>query len=59
MEYSIDIVYIILNNNKTVSGSDAVASLLGRCRKDPHSPHRGNFCHPEGEGKKLFPIIVN
>jgi hypothetical protein len=20
--------------------------------KDPHSPHGGNFCHPEGEGKE-------
>jgi hypothetical protein len=19
--------------------------------KDPHSPHRGNFCRPEGEGR--------
>ena len=32
---------------------------LGRSRKDPYSPHRGNFCRPEGEGKKLFLIIVN
>jgi hypothetical protein len=33
---------------------------LGRSRKDPYSPHRGNFCHPEGGGeKKLFLIIVN
>ena len=31
---------------------------MGRSRKDPHSPHRGNFCRPEGE-KKLFLIIVN
>jgi hypothetical protein len=31
---------------------------MGRSRKDPHSPHRGNFCRPEGR-KKLFLIIVN
>jgi hypothetical protein len=24
--------------------------LLGRSRKDPHSPHGGNFCSPEGVG---------
>jgi hypothetical protein len=28
-------------------------SEMGRSRKDPHSPHRGNFCHSEGEGKKI------
>jgi hypothetical protein len=41
--------------------------LLGRSRKDPHSPHGGNFCSPEGVGgggggggeTKLFLIIVN
>jgi hypothetical protein len=33
---------------------------LGRSGKDPYSPHGGNFCRPEREGrKKLFPIIVN
>ena len=32
---------------------------MGHSRKDPHSPHRGNFCRPEGEGEKLFLIIVN
>jgi hypothetical protein len=32
--------------------------VLGRSRKDPHSPHGGNFCCPEGE-TKLFLIIVN
>jgi hypothetical protein len=33
---------------------------LGCSRKDPYSPHRGNFCRPEGERrKKLFLIIVN
>ena len=33
---------------------------MGRSRKDPHSPHGGNFCCPEGEGEtKLFLIIVN
>jgi hypothetical protein len=32
--------------------------IMGRSRKDPYSPHRGNFCRPEGE-KKLFLIIVN
>jgi hypothetical protein len=26
--------------------------ILGRSRKDPHSPHGGNFCRPEGEGRK-------
>ena len=26
---------------------------MGRSRKDPHSPHRGNFCRPEGEGDKI------
>ena len=25
---------------------------LGRSRKDPQSPHGGNFCRPEGEGRK-------
>jgi hypothetical protein len=35
-----------------------VGDAMGRSRKDPHSPHRGNFCRPEGE-KKLFLIIVN
>ncbi len=33
--------------------------ILGRSRKDPYSPHRGNFCCPEGRGEKLFLIIVN
>jgi hypothetical protein len=29
-------------------------------RKDPHSPHGGNFCRPERvERNKLFVIIVN
>jgi hypothetical protein len=28
------------------------AVKLGRSRKDPHSPHGGNFCPPEGEGRK-------
>ena len=33
---------------------------MGRSRKDPYSPHRGNFCCPEGGGeKKLLLIIVN
>jgi hypothetical protein len=33
---------------------------MGRSRKDPYSPHGGNFSRPEGEGrKKLFLIIVN
>jgi hypothetical protein len=33
---------------------------MGHSRKDPYSSHRGNFCRPEGEGrKKLFLIIVN
>jgi hypothetical protein len=33
---------------------------MGCSRKDPYSPHRGNFCCLEGEGKKkLFLIIVN
>jgi hypothetical protein len=34
---------------------------MSHSRKDPHSPHGGNFCRPEGgEGeKKLFLIIVN
>ena len=26
---------------------------MGRSRKDPHSPHRGNFCRPEGDGEKI------
>jgi hypothetical protein len=26
---------------------------MGRSRKDPHSPHGGNFCRPEGEGDKI------
>jgi hypothetical protein len=25
---------------------------MGHSRKDPYSPHGGNFCHPEGEGRK-------
>jgi hypothetical protein len=25
---------------------------MGRSRKDPHSPDGGNFCRPEGEGRK-------
>ncbi len=28
------------------------AYTMGRSRKDPNSPHRGNFCCPEGEGRK-------
>ena len=35
---------------------------MGRSRKDPYSPHRGNFCRPDSGGggeKKLFLIIVN
>jgi hypothetical protein len=31
---------------------------MGCSRKDPYSPHGGNFCRLEGE-KKLFLIIVN
>ena len=27
-------------------------SIMGCSRKDPHFPHRGNFCRPEGEGRK-------
>ena len=27
-------------------------SKMGRPRKDPYSPHGGNFCRPEGEGRK-------
>jgi hypothetical protein len=34
-------------------------SGMGRSRKDPYSSHGGNFCRPEGEGEKLFLIIVN
>ena len=31
-----------------------VTPLMDHSRKDPHSPHRGNFCHPEGlEGDNL------
>ena len=26
--------------------------IMGHSKKDPYSPHRGNFCHPEGEGRK-------
>jgi hypothetical protein len=26
---------------------------MGRSRKDPYSPHEGNFCRPEGEGDVL------
>jgi hypothetical protein len=38
--------------------------VIGSFQKDPQStppppPHRGNFCHPEGEGKNLFLIIVS
>ena len=29
-----------------------IITILGRSRKDPHSPHRGNFWRPEGEGRK-------
>ena len=29
-----------------------VFSVLGCSRKDPYSPHGGNFCRPEGEGRK-------
>jgi hypothetical protein len=34
---------------------------MGRSRKDPYSPHGGNFCRPGGGGgeKKLLLIIVN
>jgi hypothetical protein len=32
---------------------------MGYSRKDPHSPHGGNFCCPEGEGRKMFLIIVS
>ena len=27
--------------------------LMGRSRKDPYSPHGGNFCCPKGEGGKM------
>jgi hypothetical protein len=27
-------------------------TIVGRSRKDPYSPHGGNFCRPEGEGRK-------
>jgi hypothetical protein len=30
------------------------ALVLGRSRKDPHSPHRGNFLRPEREGRKNY-----
>ena len=37
-----------------------INTTLGRSRKNPHSPHRGNFCCPEGRGeKKKFLIKVN
>ena len=26
---------------------------MGRSRKDPYSPHRGNFSRPEEEGRKI------
>ena len=26
---------------------------MGRSRKDPYSPHRGNLCRPEGEVRKI------
>jgi hypothetical protein len=26
---------------------------MGCSRKDPYSPHRGNFCRPEGRGDKI------
>jgi hypothetical protein len=30
-----------------------IYNKMGRSRKDPYSPpHGGNFCHPEGEGRK-------
>jgi hypothetical protein len=29
-----------------------VKLALGHSRKDPHSPHGGNFCRPEREGRK-------
>jgi hypothetical protein len=29
-----------------------IYNKMGRFRKDPYSPHGGNFCHPEGEGRK-------
>jgi hypothetical protein len=32
-------------------------------RKDPHFPHRGNFCSPEGDGRNFLcggsVVIVN
>jgi hypothetical protein len=39
--------YVIMSVNQVT-----VTSLMGRSRKDPYSPHRGNFCRPEGEGRK-------
>jgi hypothetical protein len=26
--------------------------IMGRSKKDPYSPRGGNFCRPEGEGRK-------
>ena len=28
-------------------------SKMGRARKDPYSPHGGNFCRPEGREEKI------
>jgi hypothetical protein len=51
----------ILFSAKNKYLESAKKETLGRSRKDPHSPHGGNFCRPEGDRgeKKLFLIIVN
>jgi hypothetical protein len=35
------------------------SNLLGRSRKDPHSPRGGNFCCPEGGGRQKLFLIIN
>ena len=47
-------------SNVTDTNFVQTAEVMGRSRKDPHSPHGGNFGCPEGEEEtKLFLIIVN
>jgi hypothetical protein len=41
-----------LKITKTTAIQQKNGKLLGRSRKDPYSPHRGNFCRPEGELRK-------
>jgi hypothetical protein len=48
MPYCIILIYLT-PDNFTSQGESA----MGLSRKDPYSPHRGNFCRPKGRGEKI------